>query len=267
LLWRTGPRVPVAVFLFLAAVSSPFVLLLAPIALARLFLPRREVPIVFLAGLLVQGAAMLFATRTPYSQDEIEPVQVLLASLLRVPVVALLGSEQVDVFYPAYGNLVILGAVLLVGVPIAAALWRGDRPGRTLAVVAGAYSVLVIVATLTMNWTQTLQVQQPGVVLVGQRYSIAPCLFLFTAVMVGLDAVPARTWERLVVRASAAAIGIAVVVSVVAHLRDPTPVLRGVPWDESVDRARATCAAGAQETRLVHEPKDWFFVLPCRSVG
>jgi hypothetical protein len=266
LLWRNGPRVPVAVFLFLAAVSSPFVLLLAPIAIARLFLPRREVPIAFLAGLLVQGVAMLFATRTPYSQDEVEPVQVLLASLLRVPVVALLGSEQVDAFYPAYGNLVILGAVLLLGVPIAAALWRGDRAGRTLAVVAGGYSVLVIVATLTMNWTQTLQVQQPGVVLVGQRYSIAPCLFLLTAVVVGLDAVPARTWERLVLGASTAAIGIAVVVSVVAHLRDPAPVLRGVPWDESVDRARAACAAGAQETRLVHEPKDWFFVLPCRSV-
>jgi hypothetical protein len=103
-------------------------------------------------------------------------------------------------------------------------------------------------------------------VLVGQRYSIAPCLFLLTAVVVGLDAVPARTWERLVLGASTAAIGIAVVVSVVAHLRDPAPVLRGVPWDESVDRARAACAAGAQETRLVHEPKDWFFVLPCRSV-
>ncbi len=267
LLWRNGPRVPVALFVFLAALSSPLVVLLAPIALARLILARKEVPIAFLAGLLAQGVTMLLASRTPYSQDAVDPVQVLLASLMRVPVTALLGSEQVDDFYPAYGNLVILGTVLLFAVPIAAALWRGNRAGRTLAVVAGAYSVLVIVVCLVPNWTQIMQVQDPEVVMIGQRYSIAPCLFLFTAVMVGLDAMPARTWERLVVRASAWAIGVAVVMSVFAHVRDPAAALRGVPWSDSVDRARAACAAGAEEAQLMHEPKDWFFVLPCRSVG
>jgi hypothetical protein len=267
LLWRNGPRVPVALFVFLAAVSSPLVVLLAPIALARLFLPRKEVPITFLAGLLVQGVTMLLASRTPYSQDAVDPVQVLLASLMRVPVTALLGSEQVDDFYPAHGNLVILGAVLLFAVPIAAALWRGNRAGRTLAVVAGAYSVIVIVVCLVPNWTQIMQVQDPEVVMIGQRYSIAPCLFLFTAVIVGLDAMPARTWERVVVGASAWAIAVAVVTSVFAHVRDPAAVLRGVPWGDSVDRARAACAAGAQEAQLMHEPKDWFSVLPCRSVG
>jgi hypothetical protein len=188
LLWRNAPRVPVAIFVFLAAVSSPLVFILAPIALVRLFLARKEVPLAFLAGLVVQAVGMVFASRNPYSHDEVDPVQV-------------------------------------------------------------------------------LQVQTPDVVMAGQRYSIAPCLFLFTAIFVGLDATPRKTWERAVVGGSRYLIGIAVVVSVFAHLREPDTVLKGVPWDESVARARAQCAAGATDARLEHEPKDWFFMAPCRSVG
>lgn len=267
LLWRNAPRVPVALFVFLAAVSSPLVFVLAPVALVRIFLPRKEVPIAFLAGLAVQGVAMLFASRTPYSHDEIDPVQVLLASLLRVPVVAFTGSERVSQFYPAHGNLLILTALLVAAVPIAAGLRFADRAGRTLVLVAAAYSAIVIVACLVLNWVHTLQVQAPEVVMAGQRYSIAPCLFLFTAMFVGLDATPAKTWERAVVGGSRYLIGMAVVVSIFAHMRVPSTVLKGVPWDESVARARANCAAGVGEARLVHEPENWFFVVPCPTVG
>ncbi|MET8757817.1 hypothetical protein [Lentzea sp. NPDC004782] len=267
LLWRNAPRVPVAVFVFLAAVSSPLVFVLAPIALVRLFLPRKEVPVAFLAGLVVQAAAMVFATRTPYSHDEVDPVQVLLASLLRVPVVAFTGSERVSEFYPAHGNLVILLALLVAAVPMAAGLRFGDRAGRALVLVAAAYSVIVIVACLVLNWSQALQVQAPDVVMAAQRYSIAPCLFLFTAIFVGLDATPAATWERAVVGGSRWIVGFLVVVSIFSHLRAPETVLKGIPWDESLARARAECAAGAQEARLEHEPKGWFFVVPCGATG
>ncbi|RDI23833.1 hypothetical protein DFR72_110239 [Lentzea flaviverrucosa] len=266
LLWRNGPRVPVALFVVLAALSSPLVFVLAPIALVRLFQPRREVPIAFLAALAVQGLTMLFASRTPYSHDEVDPVQVLLASLLRVPVVAFTGSERVSQFYPSDGNLVIVAALLAAAVPIAAGLWFGDRPARALSLVAGAYSVVVIVACLVLNWTQVLQVQAPDVVMAGQRYSIAPCLFLFTAIFVGLDATPSKTWQRLVVGGSRYLIGFLVVVSIFAQFRETKTVLTGIPWDESLARARAECAAGASEARLEHEPKDWFFVVPCESV-
>ncbi|MFS8102250.1 hypothetical protein LFM09_34510 [Lentzea alba] len=267
LLWRDAPRVPVAIFVFLAATSSPLAFVLAPIAVVRLFLPRKEVPITFLAGLVVQGVAMLFASRTPYSHDAVDPVQVLLASLLRVPVVAFTGSEKVNDFYPANGNLVILAALLIAAVPILAGLRFGDRPRRALVLAATAYSVIVIVACLVLNWAAILQVQQPEVVMAGQRYSIAPCLFLFTAIFVGLDATPAKTWERAVVGGSRYLIGFLVVVSVFWHLQEPGPVLKGVEWDESVAKARAQCATNVPEAQLVHEPKDWFFVLPCRSVG
>ncbi|MDX3662538.1 hypothetical protein PV646_35015 [Streptomyces sp. ID05-26A] len=266
LLWRNAPRVPIAVFVVLAALSSPLVFILAPIALVRLFQPRRVVPIAFLGALVVQGLTMVFASRTPYSHDAIDPVQVFLASLLRVPVVAFTGSERVSQFYPAQGNLLILAALLVAVVPIVAGLRFGDRAGRTLVLVSGAYSVIVIVACLVLNWSAALQVQAPDAVMAGQRYSIAPCLFLFTAIFVGLDATPARTWERVVVAGSRYLIGALVVVSVFVHLRTPDTVLTGVPWDESLARARAACAAGAPEARLEHEPQDWFFVVPCESV-
>lgn len=267
LLWRNAPRVPVALFVFLAAVSSPLALILVPIALVRLFLPRKEVPITFLAGLAVQSTAMLLTTRKAYSHDAVDPVQVLLASLLRLPVVAVTGSERVSAFYPAQGNLVILGALLLVALPVAAGLRFGNRAGRALVLLAGAYSVLIIVACLVLNWSHLLQVQQPEAVMRGQRYSILPCLFLYTAIFVGLDATPSKLWERVVVSVGRYAIGIAVVVSIFGHLRTPSTVLNGISWHDGLARARAECAAGAPEARLEHQPDGWFFVVPCRSVS
>jgi hypothetical protein len=267
LLWRDAPRVLVGLFVFLAAVSSPLVFILAPIALVRLFLPRKEVPIAFLAGLVVQAIAMIFATRTPYSHDAVDPVQVLLASLLRVPVVAFTGSERVSDFYPAQGNALIVVTLLIAALPIVAGLRFGDRAGRTLALTAVAYSVIVIVACLVLNWTHVLQVQAPEVVMAAQRYSIAPCLFLFTAIFVGLDATPEVTWGRALVSGSRYLIGIIIVVSFFWYLQEKGAVLKGVPWDESVAKARAACSAGAQEARLEHEPQDWFFVVPCDSLG
>lgn len=266
LLWRNAPRVLVGLFVFLAAVSSPLIFLLVPIALARLFLPRKEIAIAFLVGALTQGVAMILTERAPYSHDPVDPVQVLLASLLRVPVVALTGSERVAVYYPSQGNLVILGALLVTCVPVVFGLLWGERAGRTLALVAGVYSALVIVLCLTLNWSAVLQVQQAGVVTAGQRYSIAPVLFLFTAMAVGLDATPAKSWQKLAVRACQWVIGMVLVASVIGYFRVPTTILRGVPWDVSVEQGRAQCAAGTQEARFVHEPKDWFFVVPCGDV-
>ncbi|MFE9750377.1 hypothetical protein ACFYOT_36190 [Saccharothrix saharensis] len=264
LLWRNAPRVPVALFVFLAALSSPLGLLLAPVALLRLALPRKEVPIAFLVGALAQGVVMLFAERTPYSHDAVDPVQVALASVLRVPVVAFTGSEQVARIYPGQGNLPVLAALVAAAVPIAAGLWWGDRAGRLVASLGAAFSAIVIVVSLSANWAAVLQVQQPDVVMAGQRYSIAPCLFLFTAMAVGLAAVPARRWLFLAVVAARSVIAFVVLVSVSQHLRDPEVVLTGVPWGDSVARARAQCAGGGPVGRLDHEPATWFFELPCR---
>jgi hypothetical protein len=197
----------------------------------------------------------------------VDPVQVVLAGLLRVPVVAFAGSEQVDRIYPEFGNWPVLAALLLALVPIAAGLRWSDRAGRFLLVLGVAYSVFVIAVTLTANWSAVLQVQQPDVVMAGQRYSIAPCLFLFTAIAVGLDRGPSGRWGRPAVWAARSLIGVVVVLGIVLHVRADGGVLGGRQWDDSVAQARAECATGLPVGRVVHEPEGWFFVLPCEYLA
>lgn len=253
LLWRTGPRVPLAIFVVLATLTSPLVFVLAPVALLRLALPHRHTAIAFLVSTAAQGVAVLLAERTPYSHDPADPVQVLLAALMRVPVTAFIGSEQVARVYPAFGNLPILAGLLIALVPIVI----GFRQ-RTLLVITGVgYSVLIILIVLVSNWSGALQVQQPAVVLAGQRYSVLPCLFLFTAIVAGLDV------ENRLRRVTTAVIALAIAGSVLLHVRAAAVPLRGIPWDDSVVRAKAQCAAGGQVGRIEHEPDKWFFELPC----
>jgi hypothetical protein len=261
LLWRPASLLPTAlaaVLVALAALSGPLVFLLAPLALVRLVLSRaRTVPVALLGGLAVQGAVMLSTKRLPYSNDHYEPLQVALAALLRVPLAGLTGSEQVQRFYPAFGHLPLLVALLLTGLPVLAALVRGGAPGRLVAVYGVLCGAVVVTMSLTMNWIGVLSVQFPGVVLTAQRYSVLPCLFLATAVAVGLD-VPSRALR--VGRVLLAAI---VLTAAVQHVRDEAGVLRGTPWRQGLVQAREQCAAGAPYGRVDQAPAGWWLGLPC----
>ncbi|MFI9812470.1 hypothetical protein [Saccharothrix variisporea] len=266
LLWRDAPRVPALLFVALATLSSPLAFLLAPLALLRYLTHRdRVLPATFALAAAVQGTVMVFAERTPYSHDPVDPVQVLLATLLRVPVAGFTGSEQVADLYPRFGNAPTAIALVLIAVPVTAALvWR-DRPARFLTVTAAAYSAVTITSSLVANWTVALQVQQPGVVTTSQRYSVLPCLLLFTAVAVGLDATPTRG-RRLVIT-TRAVIALTLLAGVVQHTRDQSGVLTGTSWTDSVTAAEAQCSAGTRPVgRFVHEPTGWFFELPCELV-
>lgn len=264
LLWRSAPRVPVAVFAVLAALTSPMVFLLVPIALVRLLLPRaRSVAAAFLAASALQAVAMSRTERLPYSQDHYEPMQVVLAALLRVPLAGFTGSEQVYHYYPAYGHLPLLVALLLAGLPILAALRWGTLAVRLVVLASLGLGAVVITASLTTNWINVLAVSWPGVVLVSQRYSVIPCLFMFSAVALGLDLVPRRPWGRTVRRGWQVVIALVLVAGVVQHTRTGAGVLTGVTWEQAIADARAQCAAGQPSGRLVHEPPGWAAEVPC----
>ncbi|MFD1147430.1 hypothetical protein [Saccharothrix hoggarensis] len=271
LLWRSAPLVPVAVLVVLATLSSPLAFFLAPVALLRLALPGRRdrvIPIVFLVAAAAQGLAMAFAERTPYSHDAVDPVQVVLAGLLRVPVVAFLGSEPVDEVYPEFGNVPVVIALLLVVVPIVAGLRWADRAGRFLVVLGAVSCVLVIAVSLIANWSAALQVQKPGVVMAAQRYSIAPALFLFTAMAAGVDSGLRGRFAGVTAWAGRVLVGVAVLVGVVLHFTGSAGVLDGRPWDVGVAGAEAQCAAGDRPAgRIVHEPEGWYFDLPCEYLA
>jgi hypothetical protein len=265
-LWRPaslGLNVLAAAVVLLAGLSSPLVFLLAPLALLRLALPawrERLSALAFGVALVGQVVAVLLGTRAPYSNDAVDPVQVLLASLLRGPVVAFTGSEQVARVYPRFGNWPVLAAVVLALVPIALAVVRGDGTRRFLAWLGAGYGGLIIVIVLVANWSVALQVQQPGVVLAAQRYSVAPCLFLLTAVAAGLDLAHRH---RATVVTSRVIVGVVLSVSIGLHMWTGAGRLNGVPWGTSVTEARQQCTNGEPEARLVHEPAGWFFVVPC----
>ncbi|HEU5107525.1 MAG TPA: hypothetical protein VFT95_03020, partial [Micromonosporaceae bacterium] len=195
LLWRPaarGANILAAVVVTLAVLSDPLVLLLVPLVLLRLLLPSwpdRFSAIGFGAGAVLQIVAMLGAPRAPSSDVPVDPVRLLLAGILRDPVVTFAGPEVTQYLYPRFGNAVLLVAILLALVPIAAAVLAGDRPHRFLALVAAGYSALIMVLVMVVNWTPELQ-ERPAIVLFSQRYSVAPALFLCSAIAAGLDRLP-----------------------------------------------------------------------------
>ncbi|WP_158847733.1 hypothetical protein [Saccharothrix deserti] len=268
LLWRSAPRVPVVIFVVLAALTSSLAFVLVPVALVRLALPRvRAVPVAFLVGLALHGLAMARTQRAPYSDDRFEPLQVVLAALLRVPLAGFTGSEQVQRFYPAFGHVPLLVALLLAGVPILAALRWGNLSGRLLVVFSVGCAAVVITASLACNWINVLAVQFPGVVMRAQRYSVLPCLLLFTAMAVGLDVLPRRRWARSAVWAGRIVIAAILLVSIVQHVRVGGGVLTGVSWDQTVVQAHEQCAAGEPYGRFILEPAGWLIDVPCGYLG
>ncbi|WP_436492921.1 hypothetical protein [Actinokineospora sp. HUAS TT18] len=259
ILWRTTTRaqtITAAVVVVISVLSSPLTFLLVPLAIYRLATGARAVPIAYLAAQALQAVAVTLAERVPYSNQAVDPVQVLLAALLRGPVAAFIGSEQVVDVYPHLGNLLILAALALAAVPIALGAWYGDR---FLTITAATYAAVIIGVVLVANWTVGLQIQQPDIVMAAQRYSVAPGLFLLTAVAAGLDRLPEPRWARATVQAARVVIPTVLLAGVGLHLWTGER-LDGIPWTDAVARARASCGEVA---RIDHEPDGWFFDLPC----
>ena len=96
-----------------------------------------------------------------------------------------------------------------------------------------------------------------------QRYSVAPGLFLLTAIAAGLDLIPQIRWQRTLILSTRTIVAAALLASIALHLRVSGGKLDGTPWQTTITNARQTCAAGNPEASLTHQPTGWFFVLPC----
>jgi hypothetical protein len=269
LLWRPTKRwqsVLAAVALFLAATTSAVVVLFAPLALARFALAGRRQAVVtagFWAGAVVQVVSLLTSSRDPYFSDSFDVKSAALAALLRVPMVAFSNSEDVAKIYAHFAYWPALVVVVVV-LGLAAAVFRwGSTPLRVLVIAALGYSVLYIFVDLKQNWHTGLRVGAPGVVLDGQRYSVASSLLLLTVVVIGLDQLPRAVWRRL----GAVAVAAVLLTGLVRQLPATAYQLTGTPWDQTVDAAKRECAQGASAVTLQQEPAGWSFKLPCQDVG
>ncbi|HEX4723592.1 MAG TPA: hypothetical protein VH333_13815 [Pseudonocardiaceae bacterium] len=269
LLWRPAHRwqnVLTALVLFLAAASSPLVLGLAPLAAARVPLPRwrdRLPTIGFGVGAAAQVTALLGAARLAYSAQPFDPRQGALAGLMRVPLMMFSGPDPVPWLYQRFGYapaLVALAVTLaLVGIAVA----RGRPVGRFLGLAGLVAAASLTAVELIVNWSPVLEVDEPGVVVAGQRYSIAPCLFLLTAVAAGLDALPDRGYPQAAVRLAVPAV---IGVAIAWQLQLGSGQLTGPSWRTAVSDATRQCADGRPTATIVHNPPGWFFGLACTTL-
>lgn len=266
LLWRPAGRwqnTVAALVLLLAAASEPLVLGFVPIAAARTLLPRwrdRLPTIGFGVGAAAQLAALVVANRLPYSTQPFDLRQGVLAGLMRVPLVTLSGPDPVPSLYQRFGYapavVALAAALALAGVAIV----RGRPPGRFVSIAGLVVCGSLTAIELIVNWTPLLEVDQPGVVAAGERYSIAPCLFLLTAMAAGIDALPDRGYLQTAVRLAVPAV---IGAAIVNQLLLGSGQLLGPSWRQAVDDATHQCADGRPAVLIQHDPPGWFFGLAC----
>jgi hypothetical protein len=272
LLWRPASRWAsglAAVVVFVATTTSPLVLLLAPLALARFALPgwrQRMITLGFCLGAAVQSVAVLLATRVPYSSVPVDLKGAALTGLMRVPLVAFTSSEDTALIYRAFNYWPAVVALVAVLCLAGLVLRWGGAPRRALVVAAVGYSALFISLALMQNWQPVLYMNRSGVV-DAQRYSVAPCLFLLTAVAVGLDRVPRAGWRRLGMLAARAVVAAVLLTGIVRQLPMSAGHLSGVPWDQTASTADRDCAQGKPAALIRQEPAGWDFELPCDRLG
>jgi hypothetical protein len=266
LLWRPASRsraVLAAVVALLAAASSTLVLGLVPLAAARIALPRwrdRLVAVGFAIGALAQAAAMVAGRQRTASVQPFDVRQAMLAALMRVPLVTFSGPDPVS-WLTRWGGWWPAVLALLCALAVAATgILRGGVARRFVVIAALLASASSILAELYVNWWPGLRVDRPGVVMVSERYSTAPCLFLLTAVVVGLDAWP---WRGRLGSVGRFAIPVVMAASVCGQLVIGNWQLRGPNWHDSLAVAARQCADGRPVGIVQLDPPGWHFGLPC----
>ncbi|MET8464023.1 hypothetical protein [Micromonospora zamorensis] len=276
LLWRPTTRWQnglSAVALLLAVTTSPLGMLLVPLAAARLALPRRRdrVPaLAFIVGLAMQIVPLLGSTTTR-EREPFDVMQGLAAAAARVPLVMFTGPELTADLYPdaleLYSRFYAWPAVLAAVIALAIAgygLLYGSWARRFLGSASLLLAAASIGAQLYMNWEDLLRIDQPNTVISVQRYSVAPCLFLFTAVLVGLARAP-RSQVRHVLTAVRIAVAAIILFGISYQWQSTIGTVRldGPTWQQNLGVAEQECATGKAEILVGISPSSWVVPLTC----
>jgi hypothetical protein len=270
LLWRPdgrGARALAAALCFLAAASTPVVLVYAPIAAARvLALPRlrENAPTLgLIAGLAVQVPVMLVASgggsTYPESTSHI-------ASLfaLRVGFGSLGGvTLTVDLIAHAATLGVVLGALLLAAVGLIALL-RGSTRVRLFALAALASATGMFAFELWYRGAGLWMNGRPAIY--GGRYVQTPVLLLLSVMILGAAS------ARMSFRRRELAVGLCVLSACLAagwvvDFRAANWRSAGPSWPNQVKRAARACRAPAQRAEILPiAPAGWSVRLPCADL-
>ncbi len=254
LLWRPPSRagtVAASAFVALAALSDPFVLALAPVAVVRLALfptaRDRLIPVALLVGAAGQAVAMLGA-----GSDRALGGSTSLARVGGQFVTHVLGAAVLGDAARTHLPDVVMALTGVAAVALLLSLWalhrdRFTRPDDLLLGVVAAGAVALFAGPVLLAGAAP------------PRYSVAPVLMVYGAAVLVVD----RTRERAPGDLLAA---VFVGIVVVAAVNFPLVNTRagGPSWGRSVESARIACASrpAPAEADLAMVPTGTF-PLPC----
>ena len=285
LLWNPRRPAPLAVsclVLLFATLSSPFGLLLGPLAVTRVAAfgrDRGSLPaLVALTGVAVQGYAMLTSPdgRTSYHQ-------VAAGRLARAFVEDAVGLPVRGVRFepvtPLQAGLVALAAIGVAGLLVALAGYP-RRAALAAVMLTGSLALFAVPAVAS-----GMTIGHPG----GPRYYVAPAISVAFAVAALADAAwdgsgwrerawrYAGGWRRQLGRWQPAAAALTavlaglLVLSTATSYRDTHNGREAVPgWSAGLAAAREACARGARTAVIPISPPaphHWQVELDCRSIG
>jgi hypothetical protein len=268
LLWNPQRPVPIAVgtvTVAFTALSSPFGLLLVPVAVVRALVFRRNraaaIPLCTLAGVGIQALIMAYAKgRQPY-------YTVLMGKLTRLFIAGVTGQGFFGARYQ--GAWMALGTVVVIAVAIAWALIAVMGLPRQFAAASlaliyglGYFAAPVVLSGMSVG---------PGA-----RYFVGPLLLIVFAVVILLDGALGlqnrfrwtgycRPAAVILCSGLLACVGYAAVTS----WRTPDPFRATPTWPAALAAARTQCSRGASSATLPITPVSalrWRVVLSCSQI-
>jgi hypothetical protein len=268
LLWNPQRPVPIAVGAVTVAfttLTSPFGLLLVPVAVVRALMFRRNraavIPLCTLAGVGIQGLVMAYASgRQAY-------YTVLVGRLTRLFLAGVTGQGFFGRHYQA--AWMALGTVVVVAVAVAWALIAVMGLPRQFAVASLAliYSLGYFAAPVVLSGMSYRQ---------STRYFVGPLLLIVFAVVILLDgALNLQNRFRWTGSCRPAAVilctGLLACVgyTAVTSWRTPDPYRARPTWSAALAAARAQCSRGASSATLPITPVSalhWRVVLSCSQI-
>jgi hypothetical protein len=288
-LWLPGTRAGrILSPLVMATVSWTAVLsvVFAPLIVARLIADRSKnawaLAVLWASGVYLQMSQTIFGESHHDEFGFNGPFFVLRNYITRVVPRALFGERSLGgpgVDYRGYyaplhvtslaGHYALIaGAWLLVLVFVALAVFRLTDPNWTLAVTAALFSVGMFADELLVN-TPVVQ----------SRYTVAPALLLYTALVALIRPLPAlpappmaKSATTVLTRATAvrwlpaAGFAVLLLVAVTLNFRVTNGRTTSPAWTSVVAAAGKSCAVpGATAYTFVHEW--WYVTIPCGKVG
>jgi hypothetical protein len=256
-----------AVIVAVAALSDPLAVVLVPLALGRLLLPRRDwwIGASYLGAMIVQLAVVHSAERTTGARPA--AVDIAFGYSLRVVSTSLVGNGATERMVAAGGRGLIWAIACSVAVGLAAVAMLTKRH-RVLIVAAAVASVgLFAVESLF-----ALNVQYPPTgsmatnLFFGSRYTIVPALLLLSALAVGAQGVAERLDRKWRVVVLVGALTPLAIVAVFDYRAEPGTRASAPGWSGSVERAVRDCTAASwdQVVRLPIAPTEpWAVELRC----